>query len=690
MKRLSESSPTVDLLDALLKSPTFEHQSRDPWPITHLENALRAILEQKQVELRITFFLDALDEFDGPPDYISRFVKYLVKRPTGSLTYTKVCFSSRPWDDFITNFSTEPKLAVEDFTREDIRYFCTTNLGDTLEADNHYLVPRLADDIVIRASGVFLWASLILKELMGAFSGGQTPSLEDLLQLLQSVPNELSNYYHFIIQRIPKNVRWKTYALLEAVVRARSQEELRLEYLWKTIHISDSLDYPAAQQKLRNLAPRGYEDFRKRPHREILLWGGGLVSAPSGTVQLMHQTVYEFVTKLDFKDEVLGSMSKATHENGHTFHFKSVLTFRLNEELSATWPRTRDALRPSMNHGAEAEETTGRSCQPFLDSVPDHTISNLGIRLLGYLKYDGGYLFSLLEPDLIRSPLAFATFFRLRLYLQDRVLIDPGYLNTIAASEDLLRLVVIAIGLGDLYTHQRLLSTASFLLENGYDKSRIWTLFPHVLEPELHFCPHPSDRRDTWDPSRHSHCLQTFDHLAILFLEHDRRCTSRNIPVDGSEDNWVKPIHAAPPLTMCWLLEHGANPNEPGRFKGTPLDHLSKYKRHITDFGNTHWNLLTEVRRRIYHCASILLHYGGRGHSDDDWTKLLEAFRKEGFDLSNFPGRVPKVEATSTKATSTKATSTTNTFIRSEKHAEKQKSTFSQGMRRLFGKWRQK
>jgi len=219
MRQLSKIRATIDLLDILLEELAENRDLRgDPWPISRLEEFLRSIMEQKRVKLQITFFFDALDEFDGPTDYISRFVKYLACPPAGSLTSTKVCFSSRPWDDFVTNFSNGPSLAVEDFTKEDIRYFCTTKLSTALKTNHLDVIVQLPDEIAFRASGVFLWASLILKELEVAFAGAEPPSLEDVLQLLNTVPTELLDYYAFIIQRIPRSCRWKTYALLESVV----------------------------------------------------------------------------------------------------------------------------------------------------------------------------------------------------------------------------------------------------------------------------------------------------------------------------------------------------------------------------------------------------------------------------------------------------------------------------------------
>ncbi|KAK0638476.1 hypothetical protein B0T16DRAFT_496779 [Cercophora newfieldiana] len=691
MTRLAETESTIPLLDDLLKRPTFTPRPHDSWPITRLEEALRVILEQKRVELRITFFFDALDEFDGPPDYISRFVKYLASHPTGSSTFTKVCFSSRPWHDFLSNFSNGPNLAVEDFTKEDIRYFCTINLGKSLDESHHKQVRRLADAIVLRASGVFLWASLILKELVAAFDD-KTPSLGELLRLLESVPTELSEYYHFIIRRIPENLRWRTYALLEAVVRARSPTELSPAYLWETVLISDSLSYSAARDALgvvgnhSHAEPSEDDSFEER-RRDILLWGGGLVSVPQGTnklseapVQLMHQTVYEFVTKLDFKDQVLGPLAKVTHENGHAFHFKSVLTFRLDRELG---PQPGADLRLSMNHGAEAEETTGRSCQPFLDSVPSFIIFDLGSRLLRALKFSHkGYLSPLFDDGLIHSHMMFATFFRLRLYLQDCVLHNARYL--IAASDDLLRLIIVAIRFGDASMHQQLLSTLSFLLENGYDKNMLiaWRLFPYVLEQELRW--HHSDLD----------CLEVFEHLAIVLLEHEPSCATRRIPVGSSQENWVLPLHLATPMMTCWLLEHGADPNGEDWLSRTAIDYLSVHSlrevQGLTGSAREEVNFRAERFRRLYQSTSLIVRYGGkRGYSSDkSWKSFVAALQNEGFDVSEFPTMLEEQIHTTMahEEESGEGLLTLSPAWINPQPTGKKPSLF-RGMKRLFSKW---
>lgn len=62
------------------------------WTIPELERCLQLLLDQEHDKLDICFFFDALDEFDGHPDMLCRFLTCLISRPPTSLTRVKVCF----------------------------------------------------------------------------------------------------------------------------------------------------------------------------------------------------------------------------------------------------------------------------------------------------------------------------------------------------------------------------------------------------------------------------------------------------------------------------------------------------------------------------------------------------------------------------------------------------------------------
>ncbi|PHH73219.1 hypothetical protein CDD80_3951 [Ophiocordyceps camponoti-rufipedis] len=289
-----KAEPILELL--LTKLPAAMQESIS-WTRQRMEEALRIVLNQDRAHLSVTFFIDALDEYDGLPENVVRFLKYLIERPSESLTKTRVCFSSRPWDVFKSSFDGAPGLTVEDFTRQDIHDYCTSALA--LGLGNGALIRPLVDKITGRASGVFLWVSLVTREILKEFSHGQAPSVEALLDLINELPDELGNYYDYIIRRIPGNERWRTYALLEALVRTRSSLDYGLVHLHQTTLMSHCRTIAECHEALRQAnyhrVGRYSDEVKTRATRDITLWSGGLVSLNGNHLELMHQTVYEFV-----------------------------------------------------------------------------------------------------------------------------------------------------------------------------------------------------------------------------------------------------------------------------------------------------------------------------------------------------------------------------------------------------------
>ncbi|RDA86385.1 hypothetical protein CP532_1084 [Ophiocordyceps camponoti-leonardi (nom. inval.)] len=153
LEDLASSDNARPIIDHLLATLPKSTPGETWWTRERMEQALRTVLNQGLAPLSITFFIDALDEVDGNPELLLRFLNYLKKRPPGSLTKTKLCFSSRPWDIFTEAFSRGPSLVVQDFTQNDLRHYCTSTLASTLS--NKAFIKPLADEIASRASGVF-------------------------------------------------------------------------------------------------------------------------------------------------------------------------------------------------------------------------------------------------------------------------------------------------------------------------------------------------------------------------------------------------------------------------------------------------------------------------------------------------------------------------------------------------------
>ncbi|KAI9152195.1 Vegetative incompatibility protein [Paramyrothecium foliicola] len=572
------------------------------WTTRDLEAALHALLTQKESSVKLCLFFDALDEFQGHLDRICRFVKDLVELPSGSTSSVKVCFSSRPWDIFTNSFSDCPKFSLQDFTSDDIRNYCVGMIGRA-DAPTHYL-RALVPDIVQRAAGVFLWVSLVVKDLSNALvdADRNTGTIEVLRDILYTLPLELDNYYQQIIERLPQSRRWETYALLELVIRD-SSPGLRPtpQYICQAVSVSQSRTYEEASTVLSCHGIWG-ELMSKQPCdpifiKHISLWGGGLVEIKQNRVQLMHQTVFEFVTSLKFKEIVLGDLAKITYENGHVFHMKCLFV-QPNENL-CTWN-----YESLVYHAQGAEVTTGISQEHFLSSIPNNVIA---IKTLGSVE----------EPS---SLFAFAAYASLALFWRD--VVKKGPIDWDDKTKE--PLVQSCID-GKLDLKEKDLAIVKIIIENGYNPKADTAFCTALLD--LHtFVSIKDPRRPLWIE------------LCILLLEYG--CEQMEL----DDEQGLSPLHIAPPAVAERLLDLGADPNVPDFYGRTPLDFQlmslprQGLERSVMPPGKQ------ALMEEIHEFICLLVKRGGKTAMMplQDYTKALYRFERElGRDMSDLWHAVP-------------------------------------------------
>ncbi|KAH6617141.1 hypothetical protein F5144DRAFT_541013 [Chaetomium tenue] len=324
-QELQQSTDTIALLAA-----DFEQHSTSPltmfletmvsdtsktghWSISTLESLLRRLLEQKVTKMDLVLFFDALDEFDGNLDLISRFLKDLARPPaTKSMTRVKVLFSSRPWKQLKDHFSEYPGFALQDHTKSDIERYAAGRVANS-PISGHSLALVLPF-VIAKADGVFLWVRLALTILIEQASSHRGQISADALKAkLLTLPADLFEFYELIIERISKSSRRQTYALLELLIR-HNGPPLSAVQLRDAVLVSECPTYDEARRVLEASSHRsslsGIESYLQQANNDIYSWGGGLVEikkhGPSEATenktvyrpQLMHQTVLEFAMGL--------------------------------------------------------------------------------------------------------------------------------------------------------------------------------------------------------------------------------------------------------------------------------------------------------------------------------------------------------------------------------------------------------
>ncbi|KAK3347272.1 hypothetical protein B0T25DRAFT_298243 [Lasiosphaeria hispida] len=289
-----------------------------------LERALRQLLGQDLNKMDLVLFFDALDEFDGHLDLISRFLKGLVQSSPLSMTLVKICFSSRPWEPLKEQFSACPAFALHEYTKGDMEKFAARSMAQSSIKDLDVI--RLVPDI-IRANGVFLWVRLALKVLLKTAMVAPHAGLPGLLEAkLGELPDDLFEFYKLIISRISRSYRRQTFALLELLVRRSILSITALEIrdaalILNCATFQEAMDtlsraYPERSQKMRM-------NDKVRAIRDIATWGGGLIEVKThddvNHPEFIHQTVLEFATNAQYKEVVLGDVAALTIENGSLF-----------------------------------------------------------------------------------------------------------------------------------------------------------------------------------------------------------------------------------------------------------------------------------------------------------------------------------------------------------------------------------
>jgi len=156
--------------------------------------------------------MDGLDEFTGDEAMLINELKQLLASP-----FVKICASSRPRNLFEHTFGYEGcewKVALHELTQNDIMQMarsrlydddCFIRLNDT-EAQRERFVVTITD----KADGVFLWAVLVIREILREAQQGGT--MDELQDRLEALPTELTGsegLFQRIVER--SDLRYRKY-----------------------------------------------------------------------------------------------------------------------------------------------------------------------------------------------------------------------------------------------------------------------------------------------------------------------------------------------------------------------------------------------------------------------------------------------------------------------------------------------
>lgn len=251
-----EKKRTVRPQSAVASGKQEERNAEFEWSVDKLQDALKAVIEQKKVPINLLLLVDALDEHSGDYRQIARFLRNLPPSAPESKVKMKVLVASRDENAFADVFMNVPILEIHRWTRGDIQQYIAGKLSSDTCMKRFLASPNtkrkaqmLMAEVVDRARGVFLWVRLVVDDLLAELERHPL-SLDDLSELLDGIPNELRDYYRKILHdRIQAADCLEAYILLEVVLRHDGPPTIT-----ELAHICDH-----AKQKLLRKGP--YFDF---------------------------------------------------------------------------------------------------------------------------------------------------------------------------------------------------------------------------------------------------------------------------------------------------------------------------------------------------------------------------------------------------------------------------------------------
>ncbi|RDW60295.1 hypothetical protein BP5796_11901 [Coleophoma crateriformis] len=180
-----------------LDSPLLPPEPK-PWTVAQLLRAFRKVLKTLQNEVKLSLFIDGLDEYGDDYDDILSLLEEFSNSPN-----LKICLSSRPLMAFERAFAGLPSLKLQNLTHGDISHYVKDRLYSNkymlvLSAQHAAAVSGLVDEIVGKASGVFLWVKLVVKSLLHGLRDHNR--ISDLHKRVRHLPADLEALYAHMLK----------------------------------------------------------------------------------------------------------------------------------------------------------------------------------------------------------------------------------------------------------------------------------------------------------------------------------------------------------------------------------------------------------------------------------------------------------------------------------------------------------
>ncbi|KAI3318248.1 hypothetical protein HD806DRAFT_512321 [Xylariaceae sp. AK1471] len=385
------------------------------WTVKELLNALNSMPLSKTNSC-LFLLIDGLDEYSGDKDILISLI-----RSVSQVSNLKICVSSRPWITFVDTFEGSPwTLRVQDLTKGDIRRYVQDNLTSSyrfkqLKSRNEIAARELVSEVTLRAQGVFLWVSLVVKSLARGLVNAD--SIGDLRRRLDELPPQLERFFERMLDSIDKFYKVRTARIFLILSHARSSFPLITFFFldkedgpiyiepktflrdWPEV---DDFDLDAIETKKRQLVAQCMDLIQITEHpQELAMF--------KHTVGFLHRTVYDYIRDPRVTDLLRTSAGTDFHPAASLFeaYFQQ---YQLLVHLSS-----HPFLMPHLRSWALACFYYAREIEVVADRAVAQSLNDMDGAFLGFWTFPS----KLDAPKRLTSKLNLAIECGLYLYVQE-------------------------------------------------------------------------------------------------------------------------------------------------------------------------------------------------------------------------------------------------------------------------------
>jgi hypothetical protein len=219
----------------------------------------------------VEVLIDALDECSDTEvlSIVRRFERSIQMNSHG--TILRICWSSRFYPHIGFTIAQGTDLVVNGNNEQDIQAYIEKIFNPTVYPS----LQSVSGEIIRRADGIFLWASLVADRLLRAFNAGKVA--KQLSAMLQHIPDGLENLFLEIFDEAHFDAEQRQDLRRIAVVVLSALRPMSLEELYATLVLSEPRVLSCFNDAI--LADEMVEQFKRR----VTHASGGLIETVTQT-----------------------------------------------------------------------------------------------------------------------------------------------------------------------------------------------------------------------------------------------------------------------------------------------------------------------------------------------------------------------------------------------------------------------